>query len=115
MAQTDPTPTVTIPARSDHSSRPDGSTKPVAPSPSTEPGTDRPAHQPTEGQLAVEVIAARVLTVASVAMVMIALYGFTLLDRSDGNSVAVVVSGAFGISAAVIGLVVGFINAHRAT
>ena len=58
-------------------------------------------------------IVARVLTVAVVAMALMALYGFTLVDRSDGDSTAVVVSVAFGISAAVISLVVGFINAHR--
>jgi len=60
------------------------------------------------------VIAARILTVAVVAMIVIALYGLTLVDRSDGNSTAMVVSGAFGISATVVGLIVGFINAHRA-
>jgi hypothetical protein len=68
----------------------------------------------TERHSGVEVIAARVLTVAVVALVVIALYGFTLGARSDGSSTALIVSGVFGISAAVIGLVVGFLNAHRA-
>ena len=80
--------------------------------------TDRPpaaAPKPqTERRSGVEVIAARVLTVAVVALVVIALYGFTLGARSDGSATALVVSGVFGVAAAVIGVIVGFINAHRA-
>jgi hypothetical protein len=64
----------------------------------------------TERQSGVEVIAARILTVAVVALVVIALYGFTLAD----SPTALIVSGVFGVAAAVIGLVVGFLNAHRA-
>jgi hypothetical protein len=63
----------------------------------------------TERQSGVEVIAARVLTVAVLALVVIALYGFTLTD----SPTALIVSGVFGVAAAVIGLVVGFLNAHR--
>ena len=69
------------------------------------------APQPrTERQSGVEVIAARILTVAVVALVVIAFYGFPLADRPT----ALIVSGVFGVAAAVIGLVVGFLHAHRA-
>lgn len=64
----------------------------------------------TERQSGVEVIAARILTVAVLALVVIAFYGFTLAD----SPTALIVSGVFGVAAAVIGLVVGFLNAHRA-
>ena len=63
-----------------------------------------------ERQSGVEVIAARILTVAVVALVVIAFYGFTLAD----SPTALIVSGVFGVAAGVIGLVVGFLHAHRA-
>ena len=112
---TDPSSEETFGARSDISFQPNGSTRFIAPSRSTRPTTDLAAPERTEGQSAVEVIAARVLTVAVVALTVIALLGFTLVDRQGGDSTVIVVSGVFGISAGVIGLVVGFINAHRAT
>jgi hypothetical protein len=64
---------------------------------------------PTERRSGVEVIAARILTVAVLALVVIALYGFTLA----GSPTALIVSGVFGVAAAVIGLVVWFMHAHR--
>ena len=63
-----------------------------------------------ERRSGVEVIAARILTVAVVALVVIAFYGFTLANTPTG----LIVSGVFGVAAAVIGLVVGFLHAHRA-
>jgi hypothetical protein len=110
----DGTHTVTSRARSDRSRDPGRSTTFGALSQSTGPTTDLPIEEQKGDKRAVEVIAARILTVAVVAMIVIALYGLTVVDRSDGNSTAMVVSGAFGISAAVVGLIVGFINAHRA-
>jgi hypothetical protein len=61
------------------------------------------------------VIAVRVLTVAAAALIFVAFIAFAFVDPQAGNSRALVVSGAFGISAGVLGLVVVFINVHRGT
>jgi hypothetical protein len=106
--------TVTSRARSDRSRDPGRSRSFGALSQSTGPTTASTIEERKGDRFAVEVIAARVLTVAAVAMIVMALYGLTLFGRSDGFT-AVVVSGAFGVSAAVVVLIVGFINARRAT
>ena len=75
-----------------------------------DPATRRRAAGPAVG-----VIAARVLTVAAAALIFVALIAFAFVDPQAGNSRALIVSGAFGISAGVLGLVVVFINVHRGT
>jgi hypothetical protein len=47
-------------------------------------------------------------------MVVTSMLGFTLFDRQGGNSTTTMVSLAIGASAAVLGLIFGFREAHQA-
>jgi hypothetical protein len=48
-------------------------------------------------------------------MVVASILGFTLFDRQGGTSAAALVSLAVGGSAAVLGLIFGFREAHQAS
>jgi hypothetical protein len=58
------------------------------------------------------VITTRLLAVLVVALVIISITGFIIFDRQGGNSAAAVASLAIGASAAVLGLLLGFIKAY---
>jgi hypothetical protein len=58
------------------------------------------------------VITTRFLAVLVVALVIISIIGFIIFDRQGGNSAAAVASLAIGASAAVLGLLTGFIKAY---
>jgi hypothetical protein len=55
------------------------------------------------------------LAVLVVAMVVTSILGFTVFDRQVGNSTTAVASLAISSSAAVLGLVLGFVKAYQTT
>lgn len=61
------------------------------------------------------VIVTRLLAVLVVAMVVTSILGFTLFDRQGGNSATALASLAIGGSAAALGLILGFREAHHAS
>lgn len=96
------------------SDRPTGpnSNQSVATTTPTSPTAHRPARERGEGRSAADV-ATTLLTVLVAGMAVISILGLTVLDHQDGNSTGVIVSGAIGISAGVIGLVLSFTKAYR--
>jgi hypothetical protein len=58
---------------------------------------------------------ARLMAVLVVAMVITSIVGFIVFDRQGGNSAAAVASLAIGGSAAVLGLLFGFLKAYQAS
>jgi len=61
------------------------------------------------------VVVTRLLAVLVVAMVVTSILGFTVFDRQVGNSTTAVASLAISSSAAVLGLVLGFVKAYQTT
>ena len=61
------------------------------------------------------VVLTRLLAVLIVAMVVSSILGFALLDRQGGNSAGAIGSLVIGGSAAVLGLIFGFLKAHQAS
>ena len=61
------------------------------------------------------VVVSRLLAVLVGAMVVTSILGFTLFDRQGGNSATALASLAIGGSAAVLGLILGFREAHQAS
>jgi hypothetical protein len=68
-----------------------------------------------EAGSAAGVVVTRLLSVLVVAMVVTSILGFALFDRQGGNSAAALASLAMGGSAAVLGLILGFRAAYRAS
>lgn len=60
-------------------------------------------------------IITRLLAVLVVAMVVTSILGFTLFDRQGGNSTTALLSLSIGGAAAVLGLILGFREAHQAS
>ena len=60
------------------------------------------------------VVVTRLLAVLVAAMVLTSILGFTLFDRQGGNSATALASLAIGGSGAVLGLILGFREAHQA-
>jgi hypothetical protein len=58
---------------------------------------------------------ARLMAVLVVAMVITSIVGIIVFDRQGGNSAAAVASLAIGGSAAVLGLLFGFLKAYQAS
>ena len=61
------------------------------------------------------VVVTHLLAVLVVVMVVTSMLGFTLFDRQGGNSATALVSLAIGGAAAVLGLILGFREAHQAS
>lgn len=61
------------------------------------------------------VVVSRLLAVLVVAIVVTSILGFILFDRQGGNSATALASLAIGGSAAVLGLILGFREAHQAS
>jgi hypothetical protein len=98
--------------RSDHSRRPDHSRQYV-------PGPAQPPSNPStngrkNAQPAAEVVGIRLLAVFTVALFVTSIIGLTVFSQ-DGNSTTAIVSGVIGISSALLGFIVAFHNAYRAT
>jgi hypothetical protein len=98
--------------RSDRSSRLDRSiTHGRAPA---QPPSDRSTNGDKNAQSAAEVVGIRLLAVLTVALFVTSIIGLTVFSH-DGNSTTAIVSGAIGISSALLGFIVAFHNAYRAT
>ena len=67
----------------------------------------------SQRDVSVGVIITRLLAVLVVAMVAISILGFILFDRQGGNSATALVSLVIGGTAAVLGLIAGFREAHQ--
>src|SRR5215204_157353 len=83
------------------------------------PAPSRPSSNPsTNGrktaQSAAEVVGIRLLAILTVALFVTSIIGLIVFSR-DGNSTTAIVSGVIGISSALLGFIVGFHNAYRAT
>jgi hypothetical protein len=83
------------------------------------PAPSRPSSDPsTNGrkiaQSAAEVVGIRLLAVLTVALFVTSIIGLTVFSQG-GNSTTAIVSGVIGISSALLGFIVGFHNAYRAT
>jgi hypothetical protein len=61
------------------------------------------------------VVVTHLLAVLVVVMVVTSMLGFTLFDRQGGNSATALVSLAIGGAAGVLGLTLGFREAHHAS
>ncbi|MFL6046081.1 MAG: hypothetical protein ACJ72M_13290 [Propionibacteriaceae bacterium] len=61
------------------------------------------------------VVVTRLLAVLVVVMFVTSILGFTLLERHGGSSATAIGSLAIGGSAAVLGLIFGFLEAHEAS
>ena len=65
-------------------------------------------------QSAAEVVGVRLLALLTVALFVTSIIGLTVFSQ-DGNSTTAIVFGVIGISSAILGFIVGFHNAYRAT
>jgi hypothetical protein len=102
-------------SRTDISGRLDHSSQPIPTSASTRPPPDdssqgREKPRPTAG-----VIVTHLLAVLVAVMVIASMLGFTVFDRQGGNSATALASLAIGGAAAVLGLILGFREAHQAS
>jgi hypothetical protein len=82
---------------------------------STRPSLDESTRGRKKGGSTAGVIITRLLAVLVVGMVVASILGFTLFDRQQGTSATALVSLAIGGSAAVLGLIFGFREAHQAS
>lgn len=81
----------------------------------TPPSFDDSTRGQEKAGSAAGVVVTRLLAVLVVAVVVTSLLGFTLFDRQGGNSATALASLAIGGSAAVLGLILGFREAHQAS
>jgi hypothetical protein len=77
-----------------------------------------PAQAPSDpykiAQPAAEVVGIRLLAVLTVAMFVTSIIGLTIFSKG-GFSTTAIVSGVIGMLSAILGFIVGFHNAYRAT
>jgi hypothetical protein len=97
---------------SDRSRRPDHSGQYV--SAPAQPPSNPSTNGPKNAQSAAEVVGIRLLAVFTVALFVASIIGLTVFSQ-DGNSTTAIVSGVIGISSALLGFIVAFHNAYRAT
>jgi len=82
------------------------------PAPS-QPSSD-PSSDPKNAQSAAEVVGIRLLAVLTVALFVTSIIGLTIFSQG-GYSTTAIVSGVIGMLSAILGFIVGFHNAYRAT
>jgi hypothetical protein len=100
--------------RSDRLRRFDRSSQYIpAPAP-TRPPSDPSTSGGERVQSAAEVVAVRVLALITVVLFVTSIVGLTVFSQ-DGNSTTAIVSGVIGICSAVLGFIVGFNKAYRAS
>ena len=100
--------------RSDRSRRLDHSREYIpAPAP-TRPPSDPPTSGGERVQSRAEVVAVRLLAVITVTLFATSIVGLTVFSE-DGNSTTAIVSGVIGTCSAVLGFLVGFNKADRAS
>lgn len=83
---------------------------PAPSQPSSDPSTDGRK----TAQSAAEVAGIRLLAVLAVAMFVTSIIGLTIFSQG-GYSTTAIVSGVIGMLSAILGFIVGFHNAYRAT
>jgi hypothetical protein len=83
------------------------------PAPAQEP-SDPSTNGPKTAQSAAEVVGIRLLAVLTVAMFVTSIIGLTIFSPG-GYSTTAIVSGVIGMLSAILGFIVGFHNAYRAT
>jgi hypothetical protein len=98
--------------RSDHSRRLDPSIRRV-PAPA-QPPSHFSTNTHNNAQSTAEVVGIRLLTVLAVALFVTSIIGLTVVSQ-DRNSTTAIVSGVIGISSALLGFIIGFHSAYRAT
>ena len=98
--------------RSDHSRPLDRSIRRV-PAPA-QPPSYFSTNTHNNAQSTAEVVGIRLLTVLTVALFATSIIGLTVVSQ-DRNSTIAIVSGVIGISSALLGFIIGFHNAYRAT
>ena len=101
--------------RTDISGRLDHSSQPIPTSGSTRPSPDDSAPGSEKARSAAGLVVTRLLAVLVVAMVVTSMLGFTIFDRQGGNSATAIASLAIGGTAAALGLIFGFREAHQAS
>ena len=84
------------------------------PAPAQAPPSDPPTNGPKTAQSAAEVVGIRLLAVLTVAMFVTSIIGLTIFSQG-GYSTTAIVSGVIGMLSAILGFIVGFHNAYRAT
>jgi hypothetical protein len=80
---------------------------------STLPTLDNSSRAREAAESAAGTVVTQLLGMLVVALVVTSILGFTLFDRQGGNSTTAIVSLVMGGSAAVLGLIFGFREAHR--
>jgi hypothetical protein len=97
----------------------DHSSQHLPTSASTLPSLENSSQEWEEAESAADaaagVVVTRLLAVLVVAMTVTSILGFTLFDRQGGYSATAIVSLAIGGSAAALGLILGFREAHQAS
>jgi hypothetical protein len=93
---------------------PDQASQHMPTSASTRPSFDDSTGGREKVGSAAGVVVTRLLAVLVAAMVLTSILGFTLFDRQGGNSATALASLAIGGSAAVLGMILGFRQAHQA-
>jgi hypothetical protein len=79
-----------------------------------QPSSDPSTNGRKTAQSAAEVVGIRLLAILTVALFVTSIIGLTVFSQ-DGNSTTAIASGVIGISSALLGFIVGFHNAYRAT
>jgi hypothetical protein len=102
-------------SRTDISDRLDHSRRSAPSSVSTRPSPDDSLPGSEKARSTAGLVFTRLLAVLVVIMVLTSILGFTIFDRQGGNSATAIVSLAIGGSAAVLGLIFGFREAHQAS
>ena len=101
-------------SRTDISDRLDYSSQSAPSSVSARPSPDESTTGSEKARSTAGLVFTRLLAVLVVVMVVTSLLGFTVFDRQGGNSATAIMSLAIGGSAAVLGLIFGFREAHQA-
>ena len=76
--------------------------------------SDTSTKRPKIAQSAAELVGIRLLVVLTVALFVTSIIGLTVFSQG-GYSTTAVVSGVIGMLSAILGFIVGFHNAYRAT
>jgi hypothetical protein len=101
--------------QADISDRLDHSSHHLPTSVSGRPSLDESTRGRANARSTAGVIITRLLALLVVAMFVTSILGFTLFDREGGNSATAIISLAIGGTAAVLGAIFGFREAHQAS
>lgn len=100
--------------QTDISHRLDHSSQHIPAPTSTRPLPDDSTQGPEKARSTAGLVFTHLLAVLVVVMVVASMLGFTIFDRQGDNSATAIVSLAIGGTAAALGLIFGFREAHQA-